>query len=251
MTAPNDIGFFGSPYSPADSMLTPADIGIKIGNSMDDVVQGIKGVAFYTDQIGFGEPSTGLSKDMGLKPLGVNYFVKTGIQCSNGADMWYYMKGIPQGDVFGETVKNAMSSMGLPALRGLAPGMVEDAKNALNPIPLVTALTGAGYPQCTLSPLLQVGDLSGKKEDPVTGESWISDPDSAKKIDGLYYQQKMVQAVTAKGEPINLTKEQWTSDAKIYDKNGKLLEKFESYVNPCSAIVIGILCIFAFGIMKH
>ena len=68
---PEQIGFFGSPYSPADAMLTPGQIGVTVGNSMGDVVNAVKGVGFYADQIGFGAPSTGLTSGMPLKPLGV------------------------------------------------------------------------------------------------------------------------------------------------------------------------------------
>jgi hypothetical protein len=108
---PSGIGFFGSPYNPADAMLTPPQIGVKVGDSMEDVINSVKGVGFYTDQIGFGGPSTGLTKGMPLKPLGVNYFMKTGSKCSNGADMWHYMKGIPEGDALGEKIKKSMAEM--------------------------------------------------------------------------------------------------------------------------------------------
>jgi hypothetical protein len=153
---PDGIGFFGSPYKPADAMLTPPQIGVRVGNSMGDVINAIKGVGFYSDQIGFGASSTGLTRNMPLKPLGVNYFMKTGAKCSNGADMWYYMQGITQGDALGPKIKNVMAQMGLPPLQGLAPGMIEDAENALNPGPLINSVFGSGYPQCK-QVTLQVG----------------------------------------------------------------------------------------------
>ena len=83
---PSGIGFFGSPYKPADAMLAPPQIGVEVGDSMDSVINAVKGVGFYADQIGFGAPSTGLTQGMPLQPLGVNYFMKTGLTCSNGAD---------------------------------------------------------------------------------------------------------------------------------------------------------------------
>ena len=66
---PSGIGFFGSPYSPADAMLTPGQIGVQVGDSMGSVIGAVKGVGFYTDQIGFGAPSTGLTEGMPLQPL--------------------------------------------------------------------------------------------------------------------------------------------------------------------------------------
>ena len=99
------VGTFGSSYSPADAMMSPAQLNVRVGNSMGDVVNAVKGVGFYIDQIGFGAPSTSLTNGMPLKPLGVNYFIKTGATCSNGADMWHYMEGIPKGDALGKGVQ--------------------------------------------------------------------------------------------------------------------------------------------------
>jgi ABC-type dipeptide/oligopeptide/nickel transport system permease subunit len=77
---------------------------------------------------------------MDLRPLGINYFLNTGQKCSNGADMFQYFKGIPTGDALGKKVSRDMAAMGLPPLKGLAPGMVEDAKEALNPANLMNAM---------------------------------------------------------------------------------------------------------------
>ena len=136
---PNELGFFGSPYNPADAMKTPTQLNIKVGSSIGDVVNAIKGVGFYTDQIGFGSPSTGLTNGMPLQPLGVNYFLNTGTICSNGAQMWEYIQGVPDGSALGQKMKTTMAQMGLPPLRGLAPGMIEDMKRALDPCLLYTS----------------------------------------------------------------------------------------------------------------
>lgn len=265
-SADSGIGFFGSPYSPANAMLTPGDIGVKVGDSMSDVFSAVKSVGYYTDMIGFGAPSTPLTMGMPLKPLGVNYFIKTGVQCSNGANMWHYMKGIPDGNALGDRVKYALDKMGLPPLKGLAPAMVEDAQNALNPIPMVNALVGTGYPQCQLV-TEEVGDAYGNIKDPFTGEEWISDPLSAEPtwvadstMPGGGYnkwrQKKWVQAVNKYKNPINLTKEQWDTEPKIYDKDGNIVtDQNDGFINymiqPSSFIVIGVLCLLALGFVKH
>ena len=67
---PSGLGFFGSSYSPADAMLTPNQIGVSVGSSISDVVSAVKGVGFYGDQIGFGAPSTGLTRGMDLREKG-------------------------------------------------------------------------------------------------------------------------------------------------------------------------------------
>lgn len=249
---PTEMGFFGSPYNPANAMLTPNQIGVRVGNSMGDVVNAVKGVGFYTDQIGFGAPSTGLTQGMPLKPLGVNYFLKTGSTCSNGAEMWEYVKGIPDGNAFGDKLKNVMSEMGLPPLKGLAPGMIEDAKNALDPAPLMGALFGTGYPQCVMADL-QVGDSYGNIRDQDTGEPWISDPNTAVKRGEMYYQKKWVLAKDKKGNPINLDRDQWMSTPKTFNKDGTPIKK-EGFVNklanPGTVIVIGVLCVLAISFIK-
>ena len=108
------------------------------------------GVSYYVDTIGFGSASA-ISKTLGApdqKPIGLRYFMKTGIKCSNGEDMYDYMDSIPKGDALGKRIGAAIEgSLGV-GLKGLGPGMVEDAKDALNPTPILTAVMGNAFPSC-------------------------------------------------------------------------------------------------------
>jgi hypothetical protein len=248
---PSGLGFFGSPYSPADSMLTPNQIGVRVGSNISDVVSAVKGVGFYGDQIGFGAPSTGLTRGMDLRPLGVNYFIKTGVKCSNGADMWHYMQGITQGDALGEKMKNVMADMGMPPLQGLAPGMIEDAEHALNPAPLMNALFGSGYPQCKQA-TMPVGDSYGHIADTTTGESWISNPETARQEGGGWVQTRWVQDTDRNGNPVNLSRDQWAAAPKTYNPDGSPIEGegFEVLTNPVTIISVGVLCLLAFAVVK-
>lgn len=249
---PSGIGFFGSPYKPADAMMTPPQIGVNVGDSMDDVINAVKGVGFYSDQIGFGAPSTGLTQGMPLQPLGVNYFMKTGLSCSNGADMWQYMQGITQGDALGEKLKMTMEQMGLPPLKGLAPGMIEDAENALNPSPLINALFGTGYPQCK-QVTMPVGDSYGRISDPDTGEQWISNPETAVNTGNGYVQTYWVQDTDRSGNPINLTRDQWTAAPKTFNPDGSPVkpEGFNGFLTrPTTVIAAGVLCLLALAFVK-
>lgn len=253
---PQGLGFFGSPYNPADAMLTPNQLGVKNGDSIGDVVQAVKGVGFYVDQIGFGAPSTGLTNGMPLKPLGVNYFLQTGATCSNGAEMWEYVRGITEGDALGSKVQNAMRDMGLPPLQGLAPGMIEDAKHALDPNPLMGSLLGTGYPQCKLVDL-PVGDSSGHIQDPDTGEWWISDHESAYRSGGGYRQKKWVIDQTPAGQPVYLSRDEWVGAEKTHKKDGTpiksegFLSSTDGYREPVTMVVVGILCLLAFGMLRR
>jgi hypothetical protein len=129
----DEPGFFGPDYDFADSLPTPNQVGVHRGDSLDSVIDATKGAAYYVDMIGFGQPSNAFTQSMGNKPkpLGINYFIRTGIRCSNGADMWHYVEGIPTGKAFGGRIKQALQGPGHPGLRGLAPGIMEDAEDVL------------------------------------------------------------------------------------------------------------------------
>jgi len=250
---PNELGFFGSPYQPADAMKTPPQLGIGVGDSIGDVVRAVKGVGFYTDQIGFGAPSTGLTSGMPLQPLGVNYFLNTGTICSNGAQMWEYIQGIPDGSAMGEKMKRTIQDMGLPPLKGLAPGMIEDAKRALDPAPLIQSVFGSGYPQCR-QVTLQVGDAYGRIQDSETGEKWISDSGSATFRNGKWFQTKWIQDINPKtGAPIQLSRDQWVATPKTHRPDGrpKQREGFETLTHPAVVLALGAICVLTFSLAQR
>lgn len=160
---PAQADFIGPDYSYADELPLPNEVGVRKGDTLSSVTDSVKGVAYYSDMIGFGQPSNPLTRSMGTKPfpMGVNYYMRTMTKCSNGADMWVYMNGIPEGTVLGKRVRDAMRNLGMPELRGLAPGMLEDAQAALNPMPVLNTLFGSGYAKCK-QVRLPVGDVFGR-----------------------------------------------------------------------------------------
>lgn len=250
--SPAGIGMLGSSYDFGSAMLTPDKIDVKVGNSMDNVINAVKGVGFYTDMIGFGASSTGLTDGMPIEPLGINYFMNTGQTCSNGATMWKYIEGIPSGNALGEGVKTAMANMGLPPLRGLAPGMLEDMQQALNPKPLMDAMLGSGYPECELI-ARKVGDAYGRISDPATGELWIEG-----KVDPGNMQSRWVQRMDGSKKPISLTREEYMATAKTFNpdgtpiKNKTTKDTFEDMMTRSSTIaVVGVLCLLAFHFVKR
>jgi hypothetical protein len=170
---PPQVDFIGPDYSYADEMPLPNEVGVRKGNTLSSVTDSVKGVAYYSDMIGFGEASNPLTRSMGKKPfpMGVNYFMRTMTKCSNGADMWTYINGIPEGTALGKRVRDAMQGLGMPALRGLAPGMLEDAQAALNPTPVLNSLLGTGYAKCK-QVRLPVGDNFGRLRS-VENKEWI------------------------------------------------------------------------------
>ena len=216
-------GFLGPSYNPADEMLPPAAIGVKRGGELDDVLGAVKGVIYYGDMMGFGEPSSGFTKGMpGLRPLGVNYYVNSGLICSNGATMWEFVKTIPDGSALGQRIKKSIADVGLPQLRGMAPGILEDAKSALDPFPVINAVVGSGYPKCKLvkNP---VGDFDGKIYN-VDGVLLV-DPVGLTQEGGRYYQEHWVQETDRDGWPIQLAYDEWDKAPKTHRENGCVVDR--------------------------
>ncbi len=178
----------GPKYNYTDELAAPSEIGVREGGSFDDVVGAMAGVNYYIDAIGFGQ-STGIAKSRGLgnQRLGIRYFMKTGMKCSNGADMYEYIDNIPKG-LPGRAGKEVQKTLGVQ-LRGLAPGIVEDAASALNPIPLFSAAMGSGYSQCK-KVTLPVGDERGRLKSAFDGTVWVEPPVTL--IGGIPHQTRWV-----------------------------------------------------------
>jgi len=192
----SDLNYKAPSYDYGAAVPMPTDINVKSGDSMESVMNAVKGMAYYTDVIGFGQSSSALTSDMEFSPLGINYFMPSYTKCPNGATMWKYVTGIPQGNALGDTVKKAFEKQGFPALKGLAPGMVEDAKVALNPSPYIQAIIGDPYPDCQQA-TLQVGDAKGNISAP-DGKQWISG-DYQINGSGQKVQTKWIQKTDAGG----------------------------------------------------
>lgn len=179
----------GPKYDYTNEISPPSDIGVRSGGSFDDVVGAMAGVNYYIDAIGFGE-STGIAKSRGLinRPLGARYFMKTGMKCSNGADMYEYIDNIPKG-LPGRAGAEVQKTLGVK-LRGLAPGILEDATSALNPVRLFSAAMGSGYSQCK-KVTLPVGDANGQMKSRYDGAVWAEGPVAFFK-DGIPHQTRWV-----------------------------------------------------------
>ena len=187
---PKGIGFLGPNYDYQDMLIPPQVIGVRKEGSLSAVLAGIKGVGYYVDTIAFGESGGSLTQGMPFQRYGVNYFIKNGAQCSNGADAYTYMELIPRGDAFGENVRKAVAGIGLAEMRGLAPGVIEDAKRAMDPSALLKPLTGSGYASCELV-TKPVGDEFGRIQSP-QGDPWVDDPSTVQFLGGRSYQSRYV-----------------------------------------------------------
>ena len=219
---PEDTGFILPPYDFTANLPTPAQIGVRKGGSLGDVASAAKGIIYYTDVIGFGESSNSMTRDKPFSHLGINFFMKSGLQCSNGADMWTYFKGIPEGNALGKSVKKAMAEMGMPGLRGLAPGILEDAQSALDINPLLTAAFGSVYPVCEKKSL-PVGDEKGRIKDPNTDDIWVKGDVTYN--NGRAYQVKWSQKMDKKGNPVFVNRGEFDATPKTQNADGSNMTK--------------------------
>ena len=218
-SVPKTPGIFGPDYSFADNIKLPCQVGVRDGNDLDSVIDSLKASAYYIDMIGFGQSSSPLSAGKGVKPLGVNTWIRTGFQCSNGADAWVYNSGIPTGQSMGKRVSDGLASAGLPPLKGLAPGIVEDAQEALNPMPIIGAIFGSGYPQCSFQ-IKPVGDQDGVPMNPATGNYYVDSPETLVNADGTPWTKgkPAYQGRWVKTE--DMSQVDWTNAPKSYCPDG-------------------------------
>jgi hypothetical protein len=250
-----ETGFVLPDYDFAGNVIPPDVVGVRSGGSLGDVISAGKGIAYYSDVIGFGE-GHGMTAGMPFFKLGINFFMKTGLTCSNGADMYTYFQGIPKGDSLGKSLQYTMARMGLPALRGIAPGIIEDTKAAMDIRPVLQSAFGNVYPVCD-KVSFPVGDDLGRTEDPQTGDKWIKT-----KIDlyanGRPHQTRWVQRTKRNGEPVYVSKETWESTPKTQNADGSTkqipttpTEGFRNDSGKLALLVAIVLCCGAIAITYH
>ncbi len=228
-------------YSFTDEMASPRQLGIRRDGSFGSIMRAVAGMNYYSDSIGFGT-ATGFAKmsDMGQLPMGIRFFTKTGMQCSNGADMYEYVDTIPKGNLMGKRVTEEMRAMGLPTMQGLAPGILEDAVSALNPAPLLKAATGSGYAKCR-KVTLPVGDSYGNVRSNYDNNNvWIKEP--TKQIRGSPHQTRWIFDSW-------ISMDDWDKEPKIYTRGE--IPNPEGFENPMNTpqIAAGVLmALLAIGV---
>ena len=227
------MSFFEPDYDIVNKIPHPKKgLGLKRGGLDDYVSEAREIAAYYGDAIVFGSSSTSTTKNYRpdgkfvrkygkqyqIQTYGVNYFVPTGITCHNGAQMYKYVETIPRGDGMGKNVQRAMASVGLPPLRGLAPGALEDMKEAGNVKEIANAFFGSVYPVCSKLTLF-VGTADGKITNE-KGNALITEPETAQNINGANFQTRWVQALNQRGDPITLSKEEFEKIPKSLKFDG-------------------------------
>lgn len=248
-------GVLGPDFSYADQIPFPNQIGVNSGNTLDSVYGALGGVAYYSDAIGFGAPSTSYDKNLGLKPIGVQVWMKAGMKCSNGAAMWTYVNGIPVGNSMGEGVQKGLAGAGMPPLRGLAPGILEDVQSALDPTPIMQSVFGTGFPVCKKVEQT-VGDQEGR----------ISKVDAKGKT--VYYVENPETVVSRGGKSYQarwtldhyVTQAEWDAETKEFcldgsPNTGACVESFcgstEEQTPKWKQLLLLLVALGGFGLLMH
>jgi hypothetical protein len=186
-------------YNYAEELATPAELRIGRGGGWNQVSGAIAGVNYYFDAVGFGD-ATGFARMQGgpfrdkQQPLGVRFFANTGRRCSNGEPMYEYISTIPKGDIVGKRIQREVEQLGLPPMKGLAAGMMEDTRDALNPNQFAKAWNGDSTECKRLR--ARVGDARGRlasEKDPTN--VWITEP-TQPDAQGFPTQERWVQKIT-------------------------------------------------------
>lgn len=222
--AKDSPGIMGPSYSFADELPAPEEIGVRDGGDPGAIFDSAAGINYYVDAIGFGQKTMFNFNDM--NPLGIRYFMSTGSTCSNGALMWEYIDNTPKGDLLGKRVDSSLQKMGLPRMRGLAPGVLEDARDALNPLPIFRAAMGSGYPKCKQI-TMPVGDLKGQIRSPYDANNeWIKG--SIQYVNGVPHQTKWVHDKDGQGNPVFLDRTSYQNEPKLFYPDGSRIEGFQA-----------------------
>jgi hypothetical protein len=217
MSNQDNYGYFGPDYSFANNIKLPGEIGVRQEASISAIIDSVGGVNYYIDTIAFGSPT--FFNTQSMTPMGIRYFLNTEQRCSNGATQSEYFDGVTKGDIMGSAVAAGLASAGLPGLKGLAPGMLENARDALDPRPIFSAVTGTGYSVCQ-QVLCPVGDAAGSIAN-ADGTQYVMDP--VQYVNGIPYQSRWVQAYDDTGAPINISKDEFAATPKCYNADGTVI----------------------------
>jgi len=221
MSSQDDYGPYGPSYSFADNIPLPGEIGVRQESSFGAIIDSVAGINYYVDTIAFGGPT--FFDQHNPQPMGIRYYLNTEMRCSNGATMSEYFDGVTKGDLLGTHVADALSSAGLPGLKGLAPGMLENARDALDPRPIFAAVTATGYPVCQ-QVTCPVGDTNGTIQNPQdASKPYIVDP--VQYQGSTPTQTRWVQAYDAGGNRISVTKDEFGATPKCYNADGSYMAK--------------------------
>jgi len=141
--------YFGQSYNYSKHIKGPSEVGVSNRSDLGALIDNVGGLSYYMDSMTFGTNElSSVFGHKGMKPLGTNFFVKSGT-CSKSASVsdckgkqrYIYVKNIPTGKI--PCLGQAGIKLPATGFRGLVPGLLEDIAQ-INPIEIFNSVMGSG-----------------------------------------------------------------------------------------------------------
>lgn len=141
--------YFGKNYNYSKHIKGPADVGVTDKTDLGALWDNVGGLSYYMDTMTFGRNEiSSIFGHKGMKPLGSNYFVKSGtcnktksVPKCKGKQRYIYIQNVPTGKI--PCLGQAGIKLPSTGFRGLVPGLLEDIAQ-INPIEIFNSIMGNG-----------------------------------------------------------------------------------------------------------
>lgn len=135
----------GPTYKYYEQIKTPDQLGMSSNGSIGALTKDVKGLLSYTSLLVSGSSDASVTK----KPLGNQFFLKTGAKCTdiktnNLVDRYIYVNNIPDGRF--PLVSN-IAGISFNEFRGLVPGTLSNAAQ-INPLQMLQSFMTGSNPDC-------------------------------------------------------------------------------------------------------
>lgn len=141
--------YFGQSYNYSKHIKGPGEVGVSGKSDLGALWDDVGALSYYMDTMTFGTNElSSVFGHKGMKPLGTNFFVKSGTcsksesvpECKN-KQRYIYVKNIPTGKI--PCLGQAGIKLPATGFKGLVPGLLEDIAQ-INPIEIFNSVMGSG-----------------------------------------------------------------------------------------------------------
>jgi hypothetical protein len=135
----------GPTYKYYEQIKTPDQLGMSSKGDISTLTKDVKGLLAYTSLLVSGNSNASVTK----KPLGNQFFLKTGAKCKdiktkNLVDRYIYVNNIPDGRF---PLVSSIAGVDFKEFRGLVPGTLSNAAQ-INPLQMLQSFMTGSNPDC-------------------------------------------------------------------------------------------------------
>jgi hypothetical protein len=135
----------GPTYKYYEQIKTPDQLGMSSKGDISTLTKDVKGLLSYTSLLVSGNSDASVTK----KPLGNQFFLKTGAKCKdiktqNLVDRYIYVNNIPDGRF---PLVSSIAGVDFKEFRGLVPGTLSNAAQ-INPLQMLQSFMTGSNPEC-------------------------------------------------------------------------------------------------------